>query len=43
MPQKEIIAWKCVTFTNVICGGMNGNIVVGGFMVVECGNLKTGG
>lgn len=27
----------------VICGGMNGNIVVGGFIVIVCGNLKSGG
>lgn len=30
-----------MTLMNVICSGMNGNIVVGGFIVFKYGNLKT--
>ncbi len=41
--ECRITVWKRATYTAVICGGMNGNIVVGGFIVVVCGNLKTRG
>lgn len=40
MPLKGIIVWKRATCMIVICGGMNGNIVVGGFIVVLCGKLE---
>lgn len=34
--SKQRITLKSATLINVICAGLNGNIVVGGFIVVVC-------